>query len=158
MAKTVACALVGSRLNYANSFLYAVSDANIHKLQRMQNTIAWVVTFSRSNTGVMDILKDLHWLPVRFCIALKSRHWCLRCSWSTFRHSSQTTPWSEICVQLELTFCTLLVLRHPLVRVLSRRRRKKFRTLYQLTSENAPHWWLFTKNSRLFIWIKPSIT
>ena len=70
-AKTVACALMVSRLDYANSILYVVSGANIHKLQRMQNTIARVVKLSRSNTGVMDILKDLHWLPVRNRIDFK---------------------------------------------------------------------------------------
>ena len=56
---------------YANSILYGVSGTNIHKLQRMQNTIAQVVKLSRSNTGVMDILKDLHWLPIRYRIDLK---------------------------------------------------------------------------------------
>ena len=69
--KTVACALVGSSLDYANSILYGVSGANIHKLQHMQNTIARVVKLSRSNTNVMDILKDLHWLPVWYRIDIK---------------------------------------------------------------------------------------
>ena len=63
--------LVGSRLDYANSILYGVSGANIDKLQRMQNTIARVVKLSRSNTGVIDILKDLHWLPMRYRIDFK---------------------------------------------------------------------------------------
>ena len=35
-AKTIACALVGSNLDYANSILNRVLGANIHKLQRMQ--------------------------------------------------------------------------------------------------------------------------
>ena len=48
-----------------------VLGANIHKLQRMQNTIARVVKLSTSNTGVMDILNDLHWLPVRYRIDFK---------------------------------------------------------------------------------------
>ena len=71
MAKNVVCALVGSRLDYANLILYTMSCTNIYKLQRIQNTIARVVNFSRSNTGVMDILKDHHWLPVRYCIDFK---------------------------------------------------------------------------------------
>ena len=57
-------------LEYANSILYAVSGENIHKL-RMQNTIARVVKFSGSNTGVMDILKDLHWHPIQYRIDFK---------------------------------------------------------------------------------------
>ena len=51
--------------------LYEVSSANIHKLQRMQNSIARVVKLPRSSTGVMDILKDLHWLPFRYHIDFK---------------------------------------------------------------------------------------
>ena len=59
-AKTVACVLVGLRLDYANSILYSVR----RELQRMENTIARVVKLSRSNMGVMNIHKDLHWLPI----------------------------------------------------------------------------------------------
>ena len=68
---TGTCPLVGSTLDYANLILYGVLGANIHKLQRMQNTIARVVKLSTSNTGVMDILKDPHWLPVRNRIDIK---------------------------------------------------------------------------------------
>ena len=39
MAKLVACSLVGSRLDYANSALFGVSQANIHRLQRIQNAV-----------------------------------------------------------------------------------------------------------------------
>jgi len=35
MAKTEACALLNTRLDYANSVLLAISDANIKKLQRV---------------------------------------------------------------------------------------------------------------------------
>ena len=59
-AKAGTYALVGSRLDYANSILYGVLGGNIHKLQRMQNTMARIVKLSTNNTGVMDILKDLH--------------------------------------------------------------------------------------------------
>ena len=66
-----ACTLVSSRLDYANTILYGVLGANIHKLQRMQNTIARVVRLATSNTGVIKILKDPHWLPVRNSIDFK---------------------------------------------------------------------------------------
>ena len=35
------------------------------------DAIARVVKRSRSNTGVMDILKNLHWLPIRYLIDFK---------------------------------------------------------------------------------------
>ena len=76
--KTVAYTMVGSRLDYANSILYEVSGANIHKLQCMQNTIAWVVKLSRSNTGEMNILKDFHWLPSGIASTLISQQWFIR--------------------------------------------------------------------------------
>ena len=41
MAKTVACALVNTRLDYANAVLYGTSAANIAKLQRVQNALAF---------------------------------------------------------------------------------------------------------------------
>jgi len=47
MAKTVACALVNSRLDYANAVLYGTLAANIAKLQRVQNALARVVTLKK---------------------------------------------------------------------------------------------------------------
>ena len=42
-AKTVACAIVGSRLDYCNSLLHNISKKNFQKLQRIQNHLARVV-------------------------------------------------------------------------------------------------------------------
>ena len=39
MAKMVASALVGSRLDYANSVLYGTTQKNISKLQKVQNLL-----------------------------------------------------------------------------------------------------------------------
>ena len=43
-AKTVGCAIVGSRLDYCNSILHGTSDSNLKKLQSVQNTLARVVS------------------------------------------------------------------------------------------------------------------
>ena len=76
-AKTVACVLVGSLLTTPTQFLYGVSGANIHKLQRMQNTIAWVVRvlwryLRISNSclsGIASTLKSQHWLQGEIFVA-----------------------------------------------------------------------------------------
>ena len=46
MAKMVASAFVGSRLDYANFVLYGTTQKNISKLQKAQNLLARVVTCS----------------------------------------------------------------------------------------------------------------
>jgi len=71
-AKSIACAIVGSRLDYANSLLFGISNANLSKLQRVQNTLARTVL--NSNLQSMDsgsALKHLHWLPVNYRIQFK---------------------------------------------------------------------------------------
>jgi len=47
MARTVASALVNSRHDSANSVLYGTSAANISRLQRVQNALARVVTYTK---------------------------------------------------------------------------------------------------------------
>jgi len=56
MAKMVACALVGSRLDYANSVLFgATQKKNISKLQKAQNLLARIVTcFPQSSVHVLS--------------------------------------------------------------------------------------------------------
>jgi hypothetical protein len=74
VAKTVACSIVGARLDYANSALYGVSQKNIHRLQRIQNILARVVA-GRSITSAYcnssDLLYQLHWLPIDFRLKFK---------------------------------------------------------------------------------------
>ena len=43
MANTIACSVVGYRLDYCNFILYKTTKANITKLQRVQNSLARVV-------------------------------------------------------------------------------------------------------------------
>ena len=70
-AKSVACALVTSHLDYCNSLLYNLPDRDIEGLQRVQNCLARVVCkasrFSRSKL----FLNFLHWLPVEYRIRFK---------------------------------------------------------------------------------------
>jgi len=68
-SQTIACAIVGSRLDYVNSVLTGISSRNIHRLQRVQNSLAQVVTRSTSNTT--SALNSLHWLPIQQRINFK---------------------------------------------------------------------------------------
>jgi len=70
-AKMIASAVVSTRLDYCNSLLEGTSDININKLQRVQNSLARVVTGSRRSDHITPILAQLHWLPVKSRITFK---------------------------------------------------------------------------------------
>ena len=70
-ATTLACSIVASRLDYCNSVLYGVTDANIAKLQRVQNSLARAVCNLPYGAPVTDMLRELHWLPVKHRITYK---------------------------------------------------------------------------------------
>ena len=57
------CALVGSSLDYASSVLTNISSRNVHRLQRVQNSLAQVVTHSTTNST--SAFNSLYWLPIR---------------------------------------------------------------------------------------------
>ena len=66
VAVLAAKALVSSCLDYCNSLFRGLSCFNQHKLQSIQNTIARIVTNHRKYAQVTPILKQLHWLPVKY--------------------------------------------------------------------------------------------
>ncbi len=70
-AKTLAVALVSSRLDYCNSLLYGCAKKHLTKLQRIQNSLARVVTKSLPLTPSLPLLQSLHWLPVKSRIEFK---------------------------------------------------------------------------------------
>jgi hypothetical protein len=71
IARTVACSIVGSRLDYCNSLYAGMSKQNFNKLQRVQNTLARVVLrrgkFEHTRPGLIE----LHWLPVEHRVTYK---------------------------------------------------------------------------------------
>ena len=69
--KTVAAAIVGSRLDYCNSFLAGTSVSNLARLQLVQNTLARVVAQKPRFCHITPVLADLHWLPIRHRINFK---------------------------------------------------------------------------------------
>ena len=61
VANTVACSIVGTRIDYCNALFYGASEKYLDKLQRLQNKLARLVT----NIGLrdyhsVDLLRELH--------------------------------------------------------------------------------------------------
>ena len=69
--KTIAAAIVGSRLDYCNSLLAGTSVSNLAHLQLVQNTLARVVTEKSRFCHITPVLSELHWLPIRHRINFK---------------------------------------------------------------------------------------
>ena len=65
-------ALVSSSLDYCNSLFRGLSCFNQHKLQSIQNTLARIVTNHRRYAHVTPILKQLHWLPIKYRCMFKT--------------------------------------------------------------------------------------
>ena len=70
-AITVACAVVSARLDYCNALLAGMSEANLDKLQRVQNALARVVIGLYRRNHITPALIELHWLPARARITFK---------------------------------------------------------------------------------------
>jgi len=71
VVRTVACSIVQSRLDYCNALFTDMSEANLSKLQMVQNTLARVVLRRGKYEHITPALSELHWLPVRQCIDFK---------------------------------------------------------------------------------------
>ena len=63
-SKTVAVALIQSKLDYCNSCLWGVNDNQLKRLQKVQNSAARIVTRTKKSDHITPVLRDLHWLPV----------------------------------------------------------------------------------------------
>ena len=68
---TIAASVVGSILDYCNSVLYGMLQANIDRLQHVQNVLARVVAPAPSTISSVRIRRYLHWLPANHCISYK---------------------------------------------------------------------------------------
>lgn len=71
VARTVACSLVNSRLDYCNSLFVGMTKANFTKLQRVQNTLARVIIRRRKFEHITPALMELHWLPIEHRVTYK---------------------------------------------------------------------------------------
>ena len=53
------------RLDYCNSLLHGTSQRNLDRLQRVQNSLARVVTQAPRRSSATDLRHQLHWLLIR---------------------------------------------------------------------------------------------
>ena len=65
-------ALVSSRLDYCNSLFFSLTETNLNRLQRVQNTLGRVIARLPRRANVSSVLKSLHWLPVRHRVKFKT--------------------------------------------------------------------------------------
>ena len=70
-AKIAVHAFVTAKLDSCNSLLYGLPQYLISRLQSIQNTAARAVTRTRKFDQITPVLKQVHWLPVRYRIVFK---------------------------------------------------------------------------------------
>jgi hypothetical protein len=70
-ANTLACSIVGCRLDYCIALWYNMTLNNFKRLQRMQNALARVVCNAPYHCSSLALLKSLQWLPVEKRIKYK---------------------------------------------------------------------------------------
>jgi len=63
--QTIACSVIGSRIDYCNSLLFGAVVAVIDKLRRVQSNVARVICQQRKRVNARPLLKSLHWLPIQ---------------------------------------------------------------------------------------------
>ena len=71
-ATALANSLVSSKLDYCNSLYSGISQTNLNKLQRIQNSLARVITNTSKYHHITPTLKKLHWLPIKQRIDYKT--------------------------------------------------------------------------------------
>ena len=64
-------AFIHSRIDYCNSLFHGLPKYSINRLQKIQNSVARIVTRTSRSSHITPILKSLHWLPVQYRINFK---------------------------------------------------------------------------------------
>ena len=111
-AIALANALVSSRLDYCNALFHGIPKKYLNKLQRVQNSLARVVTKAPRFTSSAPLLAKLHWLPVTSRINFK-----LACITYKAIYKKQPASLTE-CIRLRSSntstrFNDHLLLQHP---------------------------------------------
>ncbi|KAJ8044821.1 hypothetical protein HOLleu_07685 [Holothuria leucospilota] len=64
--KSLVHSLITSRLDFCNSLLCGAAESLTSKLQQIHNTAARLITRTRKYDYITPLLKELHWLPVKY--------------------------------------------------------------------------------------------
>ena len=72
-------AFILSLLDNGNSILFGLPDKLLKRLQSIQHAVARVVSGRRKFDHISDVLRSLHWLPIRFRIEFKIATLVFRC-------------------------------------------------------------------------------
>ena len=78
-AKKLVVSFVLSKLDYCNSLYASMTSANLDRLQLVQNHAARVIKQLSKRQHISPVLKELHWLPVKFRIQFKSLVFVYQC-------------------------------------------------------------------------------
>jgi len=62
---------VTSRIDHCNSLLFGLPNCELAKLQRVLNAAARLLTSTRKYDHITPVLRELHWLSVRYRIHFK---------------------------------------------------------------------------------------
>ncbi|XP_067654158.1 uncharacterized protein [Haliotis asinina] len=62
---TLVWTLILSRLDYCKSSLFGISSSQLHRLHKIQNKAARIITLTSPRCHTYPILKSLHWLRIR---------------------------------------------------------------------------------------------
>ena len=91
--------LVLSRLDYAKALLFGPREADLTRLQRLQNKAARLVMSCGRDQSSSDLLRGLHWLPVKQRIIYKPMLYIYKalndmapCYISAMTHLQNTDP------------------------------------------------------------------
>ena len=60
------------RIDQCNSILYGISEVEVMRLQRLQNSCARIIYGKRKFDHVSGLFEELHWLPVKRRILFKA--------------------------------------------------------------------------------------
>ena len=63
--------LIFSNIDYCNAIFHSLPEYQLHKIQRIQNYAARILTNTGKFSHITPVLKELHWLPVKYRIKFK---------------------------------------------------------------------------------------